>query len=556
MTAALHGNRGAILAAVAAAVVLCAATASAQPAQPFDPHRPLIVRMADPPPSGASSRDVAPLDPIQMTMVQDAARAREVGQYDLARKKLATLPPASQRHPIVLTERARLELDSGNPAAAYQLAVTERHAQRDSLLLGHEMEEACERLNRMHEASVTAVEVWAVAPVEENWAMSVLTRLARLDNHAGRDAMRRVFARQPRRADLARGLAYLEWASGDLNAGLKVLRSVEPQERGPRYRWAFAEMLLRTGTQRDSAGATEIYTDVAGDTGVDPTYRMTAARRAWDLAVARGQEDASAPKLYQSLKDVPRERWNGDLAVRLARALRIAGDTGLARSLVGTGTTGGDAPPEMALERSLADLRDGPPEDVVETMHPAPGAGDEAVFHYAEALFFAGRPDSALVWYQKVAANPGGPYTGAALERIFLIEDGSPRSALPALGRIAYEQWRGANKRALTLADSLWAVLPRGPLWAQTGLKVSEEREHAGDFRGALAAALAVADSLPDDRLAPLARQRAGDLYSVRLKDDVHAIEQYEACVARYPRAWNAPEVRRRLEDLRKTRRP
>ena len=556
MTSRLHRRCGATLAGVAAAVALCAAGAFAQPGQPFDPHRPLIVRMSDAPPSGASSREAAPLDPVQMMMVQDAARAREVGQYDLARKKLATLPAASQRHPIVLTERARLELDSGNPAAAYQLAATERRAQRDSLLLGHEMEEASERLNRMRDASVTAVEVWAVAPVEENWAMSVLTRLAHLDNHGGRDAMRKVFAREPRRADLARGLAYLEWAAGDLGAGLKVLRLDRAQERGPRYRWAFAEMLLRTGAPRDSSGATEIYVDVAGDTGVDPTYRMTAARRAWDLAVARGQENASASKLYQSLKDVPRERWNGDFAVRLTRALRMAGDTGAARSLIGTGSAGVDAPPEMALERSLADLRDGPPERVVETMHPADGAGDEAVFHYAEALFFAGQPDSALVWYQKVAANPGGPYTGAALERIFLIEDGSPRSALPALGKIAYEQWRGANKRALGLADSLWATLPHGALWAQTGMKVSEEREHAGDFRGALAAALAIADSLPDDRLAPLARQRAGDLYSVRLKDDVHAIEQYEACVARYPRAWNAPEVRRRLEDLRKTRRP
>lgn len=556
MTAPLRRYGGTTL-VMAAALSLCAAAAHAQsPGQPFDPHRPLIVRMGDGAPSGASSREAQPLDPIQLAMVQDAARAREVGQYDLARKKLAALPAATQRHPIVLTERARLELDSGNPAAAYQLAATERRAQRDSLLLGHEMVEACERTNRMREASITAVEVWAVAPVEENWAMSVVTRLAHLDNHASRDAMRKVFAKQPRRADLARGLAYLEWAAGDLGAGIKVLRSVEPQERGPRYRWAFAEMLLRTGTQRDSTGATEIYTDVAGDTGVDPTYRMTAARRAWDLGAARGQEGAIASKLYQSLKDVPRERWNGDFAVHLARALRVAGDTGAARALISAGGTGAEAPPEMALERSLSDLRDGPPERVVDAMKPDEGANDEAVFHYAEALFFAGRPDSALAWYQKVAANPGGPYTGAALERIFLIEDGSPRSALPALGRIAYEQWRGAGKRALVLADSLWITLPRGSLWAQTGLKVSEERERAGDFRGALTAALAIADSLPDDRLAPLARQRAGDLYSVRLKDDVHAIEQYETCVARYPRAWNAPEVRRRLEDLRRTRRP
>jgi hypothetical protein len=84
---------------------------------------------------------------------------------------------------------------------------------------------------------------------------------------------------------------------------------------------------------------------------------------------------------------------------------------------------------------------------------------------------------------------------------------------------------------------------------------VSQQRESGGDVHGALAAVLAVADSLPDDRLAPLARQRAGDLYATRLHDEARAIEQYEACVARYPRAWNAPEARRRLEELRRSRR-
>jgi len=547
-----------LAAALVAAAVIARAHDSARAqtaAQPFDPHRPLIIRSQSEP-KGASAHEVKPLDPVEMATVQDAARTREVGQYDLARKKLASLSAAAQHHPIVLTERARIELDAGNPTGAYTLAVAERRVQKDSLLLGHELVEACERLNRMREASLTAVEVWSVAPAEEAWAMSVITRLCHLDGHASRDALRKAFAREPRRADLARGLAYVEWAAGDLPSALKALRSVEPLDRGPRYRWAFAEVLLQSGTQHDSTGAVEVYADVASDTGLEAGYRMTAARRGFDLANTRGQQNAMAPRLYQALKDVPRDRWVGDFAVTLARALRLAGDTGAARALIGTGTPGATTPPEMALERSLADLRDGPPERVVDAMRPADEASDEAVFHYAEALFFAGQPDSALAWYQKVAANPGGPFTGAALERIFLIEDGSPRSALPTLGRIAYEQWRGTDKRALALAESLWTTLPHGPLWAQTGLIVSQEREKSTDVHGALAAALAVADSLPDDRLAPAARQRAGDLYSMRLKDDVHAIEQYEACVAKYPRAWNAPEVRRRLEDLRRTRRP
>jgi hypothetical protein len=68
----------------------------------------------------------------------------------------------------------------------------------------------------------------------------------------------------------------------------------------------------------------------------------------------------------------------------------------------------------------------------------------------------------------------------------------------------------------------------------------------------ALEPLMAVADSLPGDRLAPLARQRVGDIYLDHLRDDVRATAEYEECLARYPRAWNAPEVRRRLEQLRK----
>jgi predicted negative regulator of RcsB-dependent stress response len=78
-------------------------------------------------------------------------------------------------------------------------------------------------------------------------------------------------------------------------------------------------------------------------------------------------------------------------------------------------------------------------------------------------------------------------------------------------------------------------------------------RVEAGDARGALVPLLVIADSLADDRLAPLARQRAGEAY-VALGDDHHALEQYEECLARYPRAWNSAEVRRRLERLRRTR--
>ena len=557
MTAGSRARARTVSAALALVLGLVAVPgiASAQrTAQPFDPQRPLFFRVpTDPPP--AAARNVTPLDPVQMAIAREAQQARDAGQLDLARLKLDALPASIQHHPIVLTERARIELAAGRYGEVVRLATLERRAQADSLLLGHELVDAHEALKHVREASAVVVEVWAMAPAEENWAMATLLRLAPLDMHSGRDALRRAFARDARRTDMARGLAALEWTAGDLRAALKLLRSIETGERGPRNRWAFGEALLQFATARDSAGAADVFSDIAADIALDATYRMTAAKRGWEVAGARGIETTVAPRLYQALKDIPRERWMPDLSLGLARALRMGGDTGGARALLGPRGPNEAARPELNLERSLADLRDGPPERVLDALKPGESATEEQRFHYAEALFFAGQPDSAAAWYKHVAEDASGPFTGAALERLFMIEDGKPRSALPAVGRIAYEQWRSAPKRALALAESLWTTLPRGPLWAQTALIVVQERERAGDARGALAAALALADSLPADRLAPVARQRAGDIYSQRLKDDAHAIEQYEACVARYPRAWNAPEVRRRLEDLRRSRR-
>src|SRR6266850_2046933 len=105
---------------------------------------------------------------------------------------------------------------------------------------------------------------------------------------------------------------------------------------------------------------------------------------------------------------------------------------------------------------------------------------------------------------------------------------------------------------AMGLADSLYRSLARGALWAQAAMALAAKRDATGDANGALEPLLAVAEQRPDDRLASLARQRAGDIYLFKLKDDVKAEAQYEECLTRYPRAWNAAEVRRRVESIRR----
>jgi hypothetical protein len=283
-------------------------------------------------------------------------------------------------------------------------------------------------------------------------------------------------------------------------------------------------------------------------------FRIPAAQRAWQILSGRGAGVASAPRAAAALGDIPTARWNADYLLDIARALRRGGRTDESRALLGRGGLQLDSG-ALEIEQALADLRDGPPERALAPLRAAAERSPEGAYRYAEALFFAGAPDSAHAWFERISKDPAGAYTGAALERIYLIEDAQPREALVPLGRIAYDEWRGDERHAAALADSLYRTLARGPVWAHAAVRLAALREAAGDARSALAPLLAVADSLPGDRLAPLARQRAGDLFLEKLKDERRALEQYEECLARYPRAWNAPEVRRRLDTLRRDRR-
>jgi tetratricopeptide (TPR) repeat protein len=241
------------------------------------------------------------------------------------------------------------------------------------------------------------------------------------------------------------------------------------------------------------------------------------------------------------------------LRLGVARGLREGGHTADARALLNE--SGAATTPAFATERALNDLRDGPPARALPGLRVQAAETPESAYRYAEALFFSGQTDSAHAWYLSAASDPRSETAGAALERLYLLEEKGGQEVLPAFGRLAYEDWRGNRPVARALADSLFRTLARGPLWAYAAVLSGNFRAAAGDPQGALEPLLAVADSLPEDRLAPLARQRAGDIYLDALKDDRAAAQQYEMCLTRYPRAWNAPEVRRRLDQLRRDRR-
>ncbi len=137
---------------------------------------------------------------------------------------------------------------------------------------------------------------------------------------------------------------------------------------------------------------------------------------------------------------------------------------------------------------------------------------------------------------------------------MYLIEEHPEAPELRVLGAIAWERWRGSSARARALADSLWHALPyTSPFYANAAMEAYTSRATAAEWSAALAPLAAIADSLPGDRLAPLARQRAGEAW-LKLGDERRALAEFEECLARYPKAWNSPEVRRQVERMRKER--
>ena len=502
-----------------------------------------------------SQRIPEPLTMAQQLRLRTARQLRESGQLAAARDTLQRLLLVAPHQPLVLNELAKVLGAMSNWTGVELLARAERAAQRDTLLLGRELAMALERLKRPREAAVVVLENWRLRPGDSDWAVESLTRLANNDSKGVRDAVRRAATAHPERVDFLTAAAGLDWKMGDGPQALKGLAASDSPGITPPLRWRFADALLATGATRDSVGAVDALISMIADPRYDPSYRMLAARRAMEVHRARGTARAGAPAIYAALKDIVPARWNAELLVDVARGLREAGQTAAARALLDSPVAQGNPQrPNVTLERAMDDLHEGPPSNAIARLHDIAATSQEARFRFAEALFFSGLADSALAEYKRVTEDTGGAFTGAAFDRTYLIEDASPKSFLPMVGRLMYFDWRGDARAALMLADTLYRATPHNALWARIAIFRGQRLDAAGQPDSALVPLLELATQLPDDRLAPLAREMAGDVYQFKLKREPEAIAQYEECLTRYPRAWNSAEVRRRLESLRKRR--
>ena len=541
--------------ATMAAALLAAWMPAAGLAQPgvtiIRPQREVLILGRQP---ALSQHAQAPLTPEQAAELRRAQGLRDEGRLREARRVIDALRRDVPSHALVLTELGQIMLAAGDHMALERMARREREAQRDSLVLGQELALAYERLGNVTRAAEVVTEMWVAAPRESDWTRATLDRLHPADPDGVTRVLRAACEQRPDRPDLALALAGFEFREGRLDRMLDALRAADRGGQRPPMRWTFAEERLRGAGAADSAAALESLVDLAADERIDLAYRTPAARRAWAMFHSRGAGIEGARRVAGALRDMPAERWDTGFLVEIARALREGGRTAEARRLMAPFEDRAALVPELAIERALADLRDGPPERAFPALEATAATSQEGLFHLGEARFFAGAIDSALAAYQRVVLEPRGPYAGKAFERIYLLEDTQPRDALPAFGRMAYAEWRGERKEALSIADSLYHALPRGELWSQAAVMLAGQHEALGQPQAALAPLLAVADSMPEARLASLARQRAGETY-LALGDDAAAMHQFEECLARYPRAWNAPEVRRKLESMRRERR-
>ena len=501
-----------------------------------------------------SQRTVEPLPPELALRLQRAADLRIAGLPDRARDTLQVLLRERPHHPAIVTELGRSDLARGDWAAVEKLGSSERTAARDSSLLGEELATAYERLGKPRDAMRVAVEAWTVSPVDGPWASGVLFRLAPGDVRSALMLVESAATPRPWRTDLTMGYARLLAVSGKPIDAARVLADAEKRSGRTGLRVMFADESLRTGRPADTTAALHVLLDLCADTDRHPEERMATARRAWMAVESSGRESEWAPKLAQAVRDVPADRFGPDLLLSLVRSLQRTGHPAEARLLLAANPSLEQRMPELSLERAMAIAREGPPARALPLLDSLTKSWPQARFVLAEVQFFAGELDSAHANYDRIAAVPGDENAADALERMYLLEEQPTSPVRAVLAQIEYERWRGGKARALALADTLWrAVAPHGDYAARAGLTLASLRLEAGDAKGALAPLLAICDSLADDRLAPLARQRAGEAY-MALDDPKSALAQYEECLARYPRAWNSAEVRRRVEKLRRER--
>ena len=460
------------------------------------------------------------------------------------------------------------------------------------------------------EAMARALDAWEKSPEQGAWARVRLEQWRLGQPEALAKDYARLADRHPSRVDLALEAARVEALAGRVRSAVDRVRRAEakPDSSVPpgSLLWQLSLSLRARGDLAERAADSALVA-LARNEAYDAGLRERALNRLFEdrqqadafppggewvegsIAFLRPPEETrpgeapapAAPRIDPEVQARARLRaleevWRGlppgpdqvrrglELAERLKEAGEGEASRRVSRDAAGLAARepGSQGDPEVSgrllLERGRALLLSGDLAGAARAFGSVAASDaserlrEEAAFEACEAQFFAGAFDSAAQGYDAFArAWPGSEHANDALERVYLIEGaGTPPPGLAEFAAASLSARAGKVDEALSRAQVAEQRAEGGPAWSHAGLLVASLLETQGQLAAAAGKAKAVAEGKPDDRLAPTARRKAGDLL-LAAGDPQGALGQYEELLVRYPRSWLAPETRRRVQELR-----
>lgn len=217
--------------------------------------------------------------------------------------------------------------------------------------------------------------------------------------------------------------------------------------------------------------------------------------------------------------------------------------------------------PEMLLEMGDCYMRLGRFPEAATTFEQVlpealdPEHAERAAIKMADVAFFRGDADSALVLYQDMAeAYSRSLMTDEAAGRYILLNTYASLGGGEALEHLGRMEWGRTVKDSSVVEDSANLLIkryPSGELAAEAWIALAEIAEGNSDFQTALKHLQKVVTDHAEDRRAPLALRRQGDIYLHKLSDSDLAVEKYQRILTEYPDSVIAGEVRREVEKIR-----
>jgi tetratricopeptide (TPR) repeat protein len=180
----------------------------------------------------------------------------------------------------------------------------------------------------------------------------------------------------------------------------------------------------------------------------------------------------------------------------------------------------------------------------------------EAHYMAAEVSFFMGETDSALSLYSTLAADhPDWELANDAIDRMFLLQEQAGQTdnrplALYATGELLATIDKPDS--ALGYINLLVESFPESPLVDDALLRSVDLYLNLGEVDLALSACSTVAESFAEERLAPLAREKLGDIWWEQRGDGAKALEEYLKGLDEFPDSLVAARVRDKVARLRR----